>query len=1084
MTQITVNSFEITNWQHGGSACTLRIQANDSFITSTGDSVNRNYTRSQTFYQTVNCTISSTTITVPSFVIDSTTDSSVPNATYNFILYDSSGIRKLAPYSGFKIPTAFGLNASWAQIATYNAAPVSVLPSSHPTIEQVQILIDAAIGGSEGITLANTYENSLATAISSIGATPTTLVIDEDTTVSTFLVVPSTLVLEQRNNAVIDITSTGQIAFEGLGVVDPMSQTPFFSFSLSTQLASGEYKPFVQANVNATANTITTNAAHGFTTGQQLKYVIHPNWPPAIGGLEYCGTYYAIVTGASVVKLATTYANAIAGTAIDFTDAGGAHSGLMRIPVAWIGTTAPPMVSSEIIDPGTTSLSDRVNILDGAFGVGRSLTIYCHAGRIINTYCPMGDGHSLIFGPGDHDNTFNVAEEFFLPFYMGSNSYFTSEPGAIIYESSVFGRNSIVRTRNDVTNVHIFGNHFKQNGAAFNSSDAGVAIVNASYCSIRNNWCDGLRSYQIGIIQDGYTLDTDTTYTDADVNTADNEITVEDHGYRTGVPCDVATAGTLASPLLAATTYYVIKVDDDTIKLATTYANAIARTAIDLTTTGSGTTTINVTGNTGGNNFECKHNVVDGNLLTGYLTQVLFVIGGQDLKLTNNRIILDEWDEFVVNCSVVDIEPNTQFQHITDLEIAHNLISLRNIPQGYTRGIHLQSIYTDGCERVSIHDNTVLIYADGDIPTLNVAGIIVDYGAADVDVYNNNIVGAGFASIIASMSRRVRIYDNNCTGGSGRMILTSLADSQVYDNKIKDVQEFPETYQFIESDGSGVVTLTYPPGSDTGAAWRWEVGLKVFFNETEYTIATVKANETSVFERVLTTTPTFPADISILSVGAAGIDIINNEITTPSNHLLVTGDYLRVSAGSGATVPGGLVTGNGNFYVIKTANDKFKLAATHADAIAGTPVIDITDVGVGTNTYNPAWILRFGDIRLRDNDADYVLTLNPLSDSILLSTSYDDKITEVADTAYTALINDGVIVYTSLTAGRTVSLPDATVLRGKEYIIKDGSGDAATFNITVDGNGSQTIDGAANIVISADYGMVKVKSNGTGWITL
>lgn len=60
----------------------------------------------------------------------------------------------------------------------------------------------------------------------------------------------------------------------------------------------------------------------------------------------------------------------------------------------------------------------------------------------------------------------------------------------------------------------------------------------------------------------------------------------------TGTRCRVSTTTTLPSPLVAATDYYLIRVDNLTFKLATSYANAIAGTAIDITTTGSGTQTL------------------------------------------------------------------------------------------------------------------------------------------------------------------------------------------------------------------------------------------------------------------------------------------------------------------------------------------------------------------------------------------------------------------------------------------------------------------------------------------------------------
>jgi hypothetical protein len=55
----------------------------------------------------------------------------------------------------------------------------------------------------------------------------------------------------------------------------------------------------------------------------------------------------------------------------------------------------------------------------------------------------------------------------------------------------------------------------------------------------------------------------------------------------------LTTTGTLPAGLALATDYYVIKTGDFTCKLASSYANAMAGTAIDITDTGSGTHTIN-----------------------------------------------------------------------------------------------------------------------------------------------------------------------------------------------------------------------------------------------------------------------------------------------------------------------------------------------------------------------------------------------------------------------------------------------------------------------------------------------------------
>jgi len=61
----------------------------------------------------------------------------------------------------------------------------------------------------------------------------------------------------------------------------------------------------------------------------------------------------------------------------------------------------------------------------------------------------------------------------------------------------------------------------------------------------------------------------------------------------TGTRVRCTTTTTLPSPLAAATDYYLIRIDNSTYKLATSYANAIAGTAIDITTAGTGTHTLN-----------------------------------------------------------------------------------------------------------------------------------------------------------------------------------------------------------------------------------------------------------------------------------------------------------------------------------------------------------------------------------------------------------------------------------------------------------------------------------------------------------
>lgn len=78
-------------------------------------------------------------------------------------------------------------------------------------------------------------------------------------------------------------------------------------------------------------------------------------------------------------------------------------------------------------------------------------------------------------------------------------------------------------------------------------------------------------------------------------------LSTNNQNFATGIPVTVSTTGTLPNPLAGGTTYYVIRQGTATtfpgeIKLATSYNNAIAGTAINLTTNGTPTNTVTVSG--------------------------------------------------------------------------------------------------------------------------------------------------------------------------------------------------------------------------------------------------------------------------------------------------------------------------------------------------------------------------------------------------------------------------------------------------------------------------------------------------------
>jgi hypothetical protein len=80
-----------------------------------------------------------------------------------------------------------------------------------------------------------------------------------------------------------------------------------------------------------------------------------------------------------------------------------------------------------------------------------------------------------------------------------------------------------------------------------------------------------------------------------DVNTTSDAILEVAHGLTTGVKGQFTTTGGLPAGISASTDYFVIRVDADNYKVATSLALALAGTAVDITTQGTGNHTFTPT---------------------------------------------------------------------------------------------------------------------------------------------------------------------------------------------------------------------------------------------------------------------------------------------------------------------------------------------------------------------------------------------------------------------------------------------------------------------------------------------------------
>lgn len=106
---------------------------------------------------------------------------------------------------------------------------------------------------------------------------------------------------------------------------------------------------------------------------------------------------------------------------------------------------------------------------------------------------------------------------------------------------------------------------------------------------------DGTRITHIGFEADDHDQPSSVDFVDGDVTVGDDSIAESSHGYNTGDKGQLTTTGTLPAGLSLATDYYIIKVDNDNFKLASSLANAVAGSAVDITAAaGGGTHTFTV----------------------------------------------------------------------------------------------------------------------------------------------------------------------------------------------------------------------------------------------------------------------------------------------------------------------------------------------------------------------------------------------------------------------------------------------------------------------------------------------------------
>jgi hypothetical protein len=228
------------------------------------------------------------------------------------------------------------------------------------------------------------------------------------------------------------------------------------------------------------------------------------------------------------------------------------------------------------------------------------------------------------------------------------------------------------------------------------------------------------------------------------------------------------------------------------------------------------------------------------------------------------------------------------------------------------------------------------------------------------------------------------------------------------------------------------------------------------------------------------------------------------DLKTRLGNSISAGGFLNFKPATTLTISSGSVTPTQNYHRVDT---EAAAASDNLDTITAlsegwilflTSVADARDVTLRSGVGN---ILCAGgkDITLGTAADLAILIYDDVADKWLASATTAGALTNVANTwtakqsfsagfatavasvnANTTLDNTHQVVGVDATSGaKTIALPAAAGCTGQRYdIIKiDSSANA----VTIDGNGAETINGAATYALSTQWSAITVISNGSSW---
>ena len=418
-------------------------------------------------------------------------------------------------------------------------------------------------------------------------------------------------------------------------------------------------------------------------------------------------------------------------------------------------------------------------------------------------------------------------------------------------------------------------------------------------------------------------------------------ITLPNHGFLQGELVEYDSKGqTVVNGLTTATPYYVIFVDGDNIKLATTPENADAGTAVDLTAspagvgrhtlrslskTPDGIYTITSTPSSDTFTVEAAGNVP-------IITKVFNPRGAVDLELntfliqshgftTGTKVTYDQGD------AATDIGGLTNNTDYYVVAINRDYLRLATSAENAASGITLN--ITDW--GTGVGHKLITDQINGNVT-----------GSGTVSVASGSVLvnGTGTAfSKILKVGDRFRLFPPNTIKQHGTMVFAA-ADVNATTNLITKSHTFTTGTQVVFSAGGGTAPAPLVEGA-TYFVRAVSAGATISLHPT----STDATNNTNIIDITTVGVGTnFSISNVIKTFADVDVNTTNNRIL--DSHNFATGDVVKFAA-NGGVPPAPLVDGY-YYYVRAISNTEITLHSTLSDAQNNLQAVDFSTQGTGT----------------------------------------------------------------------------------------------------------------------------------------